>query len=92
MSSKISAPEIGSYAGGATAIGASLTLTQVGIIVGLGILLDTFLVRTVIIPALFTLIGPKIWWPALRTDDYRSDGGQQTGRHRAREAADTHPR
>ncbi len=36
-----------------------IALTQVGIIVGLGILLDTFLVRTVIIPALFTLIGPQ---------------------------------
>lgn len=41
-----------------------IVLTQIGIIVGLGILLDTFLVRTVIIPALFTLIGPRIWWPA----------------------------
>lgn len=41
-----------------------IVLTQLGIIVGLGILLDTFLVRTVVIPALFTLIGPKIWWPA----------------------------
>ena len=69
-----------------------IALTQVGIIVGLGILLDTFLVRTVIIPALFTLIGPKIWWPALQTEDYRSGGGQQSGRHRARESADTHPR
>jgi RND superfamily putative drug exporter len=45
-----------------------IVLTQLGIIVGLGILLDTFLVRTVIIPALFTLIGPKIWWPALRAE------------------------
>jgi RND superfamily putative drug exporter len=45
-----------------------IVLTQVGIIVGLGILLDTFVVRTVIIPALFTLIGPGIWWPALRED------------------------
>ena len=35
-----------------------IVLTQIGIIVGLGILLDTFVVRTVIIPALFTLIGP----------------------------------
>ncbi|KUI27419.1 hypothetical protein AU196_08025 [Mycobacterium sp. IS-1742] len=43
-----------------------IVLTQLGIIVGLGILLDTFLVRTVIIPALFTVFGPKIWWPALR--------------------------
>lgn len=43
-----------------------IVLTQLGIIVGLGILLDTFLVRTVIIPALFTLIGPRIWSPGLR--------------------------
>jgi putative drug exporter of the RND superfamily len=45
-----------------------IVLTQIGIIVGLGILLDTFVVRTVIIPALFTMIGPKIWWPALRPE------------------------
>lgn len=41
-----------------------IVLTQLGIIVGLGILLDTFLVRTVIIPALFTWIGPKSGGPA----------------------------
>ncbi|MGI9126535.1 MAG: MMPL family transporter, partial [Mycobacterium sp.] len=46
-----------------------IALTQLGIIVGLGILLDTFMVRTVVIPALFTLIGPKIWWPSFRPDD-----------------------
>jgi RND superfamily putative drug exporter len=40
-----------------------ITLTQLGIIVGLGILLDTFLVRTVVVPALFTLVGERIWWP-----------------------------
>lgn len=70
-----------------------IVLTQVGIIVGLGILLDTFVVRTVVIPALFTLIGPTIWWPALqdrgeRSDgghsrDYRSEGAEHPGRHRA---------
>lgn len=41
-----------------------IVLTQLGIIVGLGILLDAFLVRTVVIPALFTMIGPKVWWPS----------------------------
>ena len=52
-----------------------IALTQLGIIVGLGILLDTFVVRTVVIPALFTLIGPKIWWPAFRAEDIeRTDG------------------
>lgn len=40
--SKISAPELGSYAGGVTAIGASLTLTDIGIIVGIGTALLTF--------------------------------------------------
>ena len=46
-----------------------IVLTQLGIIVGLGILLDTFVVRTVVIPALFTLIGPRIWWPAFTRDE-----------------------
>ncbi len=41
-----------------------IVLTQLGVIVGLGILIDTFVVRTVVVPALFTLIGPRIWWPA----------------------------
>ncbi|OBF90605.1 hypothetical protein A5790_16530 [Mycobacterium sp. 852002-51152_SCH6134967] len=50
-----------------------IVLTQIGIIVGLGILLDTFIVRTVIIPALFTLIGPRIWWPALKGQDAERD-------------------
>jgi RND superfamily putative drug exporter len=41
-----------------------MVLTQLGVIVGVGILLDTFVVRTVLIPALFTVVGPRIWWPA----------------------------
>jgi RND superfamily putative drug exporter len=42
-----------------------IVLTQLGIIVGVGILLDTFVVRTLVIPALFALIGDRIWWPAI---------------------------
>ncbi|MFE5457118.1 MMPL family transporter, partial [Nocardia sp. NPDC056564] len=41
-----------------------ITLTQLGIVVALGILLDTFVVRTVIIPALFSILGDRIWWPS----------------------------
>lgn len=41
-----------------------ITLTQLGIVVGIGILLDTFLVRTVAVPALFAILGDHIWWPA----------------------------
>ena len=40
-----------------------VTLGQLGLIVGIGVLIDTLLVRTVIVPAGFTLIGDKIWWP-----------------------------
>jgi RND superfamily putative drug exporter len=48
-----------------------IVLTQLGVIVGLGILLDTFVVRTVLIPALFPVIGPRIWWPAKVDDEMR---------------------
>ena len=65
-----------------------IVLTQLGVIVGLGILLDTFVVRTVVVPALFTLIGPRIWWPtqidstADSTDMWRRN--VETGRLRPR--------
>jgi RND superfamily putative drug exporter len=41
-----------------------ITLTQIGIIVCIGVLLDTLLVRTVLVPALAILAGEKFWWPA----------------------------
>ncbi|MEV4561208.1 MMPL family transporter [Kitasatospora sp. NPDC049285] len=40
-----------------------ITLTQIGIIVGLGVLLDTLLVRTVLVPALVLLTARRFWWP-----------------------------
>jgi RND superfamily putative drug exporter len=41
-----------------------ITLTQIGIIVGIGVLLDTLLVRTVLVPALAFALGERFWWPA----------------------------
>ncbi|WP_369141830.1 MMPL family transporter [Streptomyces sp. R44] len=40
-----------------------ITLTQIGVIVGIGVLLDTLLVRTVLVPALVIITGPRFWWP-----------------------------
>ena len=41
-----------------------VTLAQLGLIVGLGVLVDTLLVRTVVVPAVVTLVGDRIWWPS----------------------------
>ncbi|SIN08272.1 MMPL family transporter [Micromonospora cremea] len=40
-----------------------ITLTQIGIIVCIGVLLDTLLVRTVLVPALAFVLGDRFWWP-----------------------------
>ncbi|MEV8134594.1 MMPL family transporter [Microbacterium aurantiacum] len=40
-----------------------ITLTQIGIIVCIGVLIDTLLVRTVIVPALAFRTGDTFWWP-----------------------------
>ncbi|NYF16876.1 RND superfamily putative drug exporter [Microbacterium sp. AK009] len=40
-----------------------ITLTQIGIIVCIGVLIDTLLVRTVIVPALTFLLRDRVWWP-----------------------------
>jgi len=40
------------------------TVVQGGFVIGAGILLDTFLVRTVVVPATATLFGKANWWPS----------------------------
>lgn len=40
-----------------------VTLGQLGLIVGVGVIVDTLVVRTVIVPAIFALLGDRIWWP-----------------------------
>ncbi|WP_299167313.1 efflux RND transporter permease subunit [uncultured Arthrobacter sp.] len=41
-----------------------LFLAQIAFIVAFGVLLDTVIVRSLLVPALAYDIGPKIWWPS----------------------------
>jgi putative drug exporter of the RND superfamily len=55
-----------------------LFLAQIAFIVAFGVLLDTFVVRSLLVPALAHDIGPAIWWPS-----------KQWRRERAVRAAET---
>lgn len=55
-----------------------VVLAQLGVIVCVGVLLDTLLVRTVLVPALAFMLGDRFWWPSRR-------GLAAPGPHRPRE-------
>ncbi|WBB80108.1 efflux RND transporter permease subunit [Micromonospora sp. WMMD882] len=50
-----------------------ILLTQIGVIVCIGVLLDTLLVRTVLVPALAFLLGDRFWWPGRIRPEHRAD-------------------
>lgn len=49
---------------GALSVLPLLFLVQLSFLVGFGVLLDTFVVRSLVVPAAVVLIGDKVWWPS----------------------------
>ena len=43
------------------------SLFQVGFVVALGLLVDTFLVRALLVPSVAVLLGERNWWPEVLT-------------------------
>jgi RND superfamily putative drug exporter len=63
-----------------------VTLGQLGLIVGVGVIVDTLVVRTVIVPAIFALVGERIWWPS-RPESSRTGASEEESTHESREHA-----
>ncbi len=57
-----------------------VTFAEIGIAVALGVLLDTIIVRAVLVTALNLDIGRRMWWPSALA---RTDGARPPGRHAA---------
>ena len=51
-----------------------VALTQIGITVAFGVLLDTFVVRSILVPALTFELGERIWWPSRLAGRSRTAG------------------
>jgi putative drug exporter of the RND superfamily len=47
--------------------GRVINLLQIGFTIGIGLIIDITLVRTVLVPAAMAMIGNRIWWPSKPT-------------------------
>lgn len=55
-----------------------VVIAEIGFTVALGVLLDTIIVRSVLVTAINLDVGRIIWWPSRL---WRTDGGAETDRH-----------
>jgi putative drug exporter of the RND superfamily len=55
-------------------------IIDVGVGLALGVLMDTFIVRTILVPCIVVLIGRWNWWPAALSRASAQPGGEGTAR------------
>jgi len=60
-----------------------VVLAQLGTVICIGVLLDTLLVRTLLVPALGVLLGDAFWWPRRLTTEVPSADLASSDRARA---------
>ena len=57
-----------------------LFLTEIGIVVAFGVLLDTLVVRSILVPAIMLQLDRRFWWPSALSraaeERFRPGGGE----------------
>jgi putative drug exporter of the RND superfamily len=51
-------------------------IVDVGVGLAVGVIMDTFVVRTVLVPCTVVLLGKWNWWPSKLTEGHEVDGGE----------------
>ena len=52
-----------------------IVLFQIGVAVAVGVLIDTFVVRSILVPAITTLAGDRAWWPSRKRGEREAKAG-----------------
>ncbi len=60
-----------------------VVLAQLGVVICVGVLLDTLLVRTVLVPAIAVRLEDKFWWPRRLHEAAEDAPAHRVGAHRA---------